>query len=547
MSEQIKKGYLKGLLCYVLMVFFLIELYLNMSQIWVDAGGSSSGVFKFEIPFVVLLLVTLYFHKIRRKTVRYLLPVLLLFILYSAFDVFYGFLGRPPQPSDFHNFTMIFDFSPGIAFGGIAYLSVFFLSIILLIYHAYKDYPRRTLVFSLSWRLFVLLLLSLGLTSPKFIDFHAKSYEYGKWGHGGNVKKNGRFSSFIFYGNQEKQNRIILEQYSSKNIEVNTTLYPGVIRNPQNIHLIVLESFLDPRLLADIQFSKSPLSPDLTPYLMKTKGGFSHVISPVYGGDTAQAEFELLSGVSALSKINSIDFNVMRGGKASGFVSRLKETGYGVIATIATGTGYFNSTRAYKSLGMSNVYFLEEVDDFILKEADDKIYDGDLLQYNLRLVKDYLKNSEKPLFNYVLGMYGHLPYARNQNERPDYVEIDGADDRIRRISNQFYYRTREIAKYIEQLIAIDPNCIIFITSDHLPPVLDRQNKYIYDDKINIALLLNKSIPVDVSGKKYFEIPWLLWDLLSERNSERTLQDTEMVELYYKVLSESILPETEEEH
>ena len=67
-------------------------------------------------------------------------------------------------------------------------------------------------------------------------------------------------------------------------------------------------------------------------------------------GGTAQAEFELLTGIRAFSRINSIEFNVMKGHKTHSFIDKLKETGYQTMATIGTGAGFFNSIQAYQSL-----------------------------------------------------------------------------------------------------------------------------------------------------------------------------------------------------
>ncbi len=75
------------------------------------------------------------------------------------------------------------------------------------------------------------------------------------------------------------------------------------------------------------------------------------VTSPIYGGGTAQAEFELLTGIQALSKVNRIEFNVMQGRNISSFVKKLNQNNYKTIATIATGSGFFNSIQAYKSIG----------------------------------------------------------------------------------------------------------------------------------------------------------------------------------------------------
>ncbi len=58
--------------------------------------------------------------------------------------------------------------------------------------------------------------------------------------------------------------------------------------------------------------------------------------------------------------------------------------------------------------------------------------------------------------------------------------------------------------------------------------------------ISIAILLVDGKIIDVSGKKYYEIPWLFWDFLAEKsNTGENIDSKQMERLYYKILSESI--------
>ena len=73
----------------------------------------------------------------------------------------------------------------------------------------------------------------------------------------------------------------------------------GFIQRPtgvpgRNVHLIVLESFWDPMALSKAGFSADPLDPAFRRLWAET--GNSQVLSPVFGGYTANAEFETLCG-----------------------------------------------------------------------------------------------------------------------------------------------------------------------------------------------------------------------------------------------------------
>jgi phosphoglycerol transferase MdoB-like AlkP superfamily enzyme len=532
-------GHLGALSIYLVTIFLVVAAYSHLSVHWSPVGGFSEGLYEFEIPFVLLFSLLFFFPGIKRKSIKYLLPAIPIIALYLAVDIFYGFVSRSVRPSDFQNINMIFDVSGKMAFWVIAFFSVVACCVALLLYHAWKDYSVTPFFMSLGIKFSLIIFMALLLSSKIFAGFFEELYHETTWSQKTTITDNGKFASFIYYGRQERHNFTKLKNYAlSSNLDVQSVLYPGTLTNHRNIHLIVLESFIDPRLLEGVRLSHDPLAPGLKRYLHDSKS-FSKVISPVYGGQTAQAEFELLTGVRALGKVRSIEFNVMNGHKASSLVNRLKESGYRPLATIASNSGYFNSLQAYTSLGFDEILFLEEIPDFKKGEDDKKIFDGDLFEYNLKHIKKVLKENNGPIFNYVLGMYGHLWYERNLDERPDVVEVDHKGKHLHQVVNQFFYRTEALARYLNDLVSIDPDAIVYVTSDHLPPLLNKELSYKLDRYYNISLLLKagKALPVD--GKRYFEMPWLLWDLLSGGEHERSLQETDMENLYFQVLSESV--------
>jgi phosphoglycerol transferase MdoB-like AlkP superfamily enzyme len=531
--------YFKGAFTYLLVMFLIVTLYTELSHYWSAIGGVRGNLIKFEIPLVLLLLFVVYFPTINNRVIRYLFPVIPVLILYLSVDVFYGFLGRSPRPSDFQNINMISDFSVELVF--LIFLLGFLICfpVVMLFYKAYQNRSFKDVIYSVLFRVLLVSLVLFIFLSDTFADYRVSSYQYTEWSQEKSIKENGRFSSFMFYGYQEKENAALLGEYSKKNIDIKEILFPDVVHHPRNIHIVVLESFIDPRLLLNISFNRSPLANELMPYLLPASHNFSHVISPVYGGNTAQAEFELLTGIHAFAKIGSAEFNILQGGKTNGFIGVLNQHGYKSVATLATGSGYYNSILAYKSLGFDDVLFLAESDLITDKEKERGVSDAGVLKYSLSRIKNALNTATQPIVSYTLGMYGHFPYERDLGEEPDIINPASQDDRIRRISNQFYYRTKAVADFIKHLTVIDPNSIIYITSDHIPPLLDDNSHYGLDRYENISLFINDGHAVDVSGKKYYEIPWLIWDELTGLKNARSLSDKDREELYFKLLSESI--------
>ena len=380
---------------YLVISVSIVALYIEISHFFVKCGGFRSEAFRFEIPFLVFVLTLLYFPAIKSKFIRFICPTIPILLGYLLFDFFYSYFKRGPRVSDLGNFHTLLD---TYTFMGIGVLFVFFLimlSCVFLVWKHYLSAPRGHF-YHLSWKVLLLLTVSLFLSSDSFVKYQEYTFSYLEVSIGGSITENGRFSSLFFYQAKENKNRQMLGQYNSREIDISQMLYPGKVENKQNIHIVVLESFTDPERAKNILFNRPPLASELKPFLKNGKY-FSHVMSPVYGGLSAQAEFELLSGIKAFASIGSIDFNVMKGMRTNSFVNRLRSNNYEAIATIATSSYYFNSKDAYKSLGLDEIVFLDDKGSTFKKQTGDKfIFDGDLFSYHLTRIKKFIeKNQQK--------------------------------------------------------------------------------------------------------------------------------------------------------
>ena len=530
---------------FLVLAYFTIINYMDYSYLWSSLGRSgrffTEQFYWIEVPFILLCALTIFFPRIKSRFIRYAFPLVPFLVLYLMFDQFYNYLIRMPLPSDFQNIASIFEFEIEMALATIFMFLLIPMSLLVLIYNASKQLNTNEFYQSVTVRLLLITTAFFVLTSNSFIHYHKQIFNYSPWSQEDTIRENGKFSSYIYYANAQNSNYLRLNQFKNneKLTDIHQTLFPHSIKHNKNVHVIALESFFDPRLLENIKFSQPILAAELSQYL-NNQQDFSLVTSPIYGGGTAQAEFELLTGVKALAKVNQIEFNVMQGNATNSFVNHLKSNNYQTFATIAASSSFFNSKQAYQSLGFSNVTFMEEQEGFTRRNGEEPIFDGDLLEYNLQKLTAILKTTNKPIFNYVLGMYGHMPFARDLIKRPDISVVEHSDEKVKRISNQFYYRTKALAQYIKALIQLDPNSIIFITGDHLPSILNKNTQYSLDNKTNISLFIENGKTVDVSGKHFYEMPWFIWDKLSSVAHNRIIPAKKMESLYFTLLSESQL-------
>ena len=247
-------------------------------------------------------------------------------------------------------------------------------------------------------------------------------------------------------------------------------LLKSTLQVARNIHIIVLESFLDPERFKGLKFETPPAPPEFKALRKKM-----HIAtSPVFGGGTAQAEFEILCGVPALELYTSAEFNMLDGTKTQCLPNMLAEVGYRTIATQSYMPDFFNSEKAYHSIGFQEINFptvFAGNRPTYLKYEDRKnyIFDGDLYSQNLAYIEKVIAEG-RPFLNYVLGTYGHLPHDTNFERFPHKVEIVGVEKNSQTdlAINQFYYRAAALADYLKKLKALDPKSLIIVSSDHLP-------------------------------------------------------------------------------
>lgn len=228
-----------------------------------------------------------------------------------------------------------------------------------------------------------------------------------------------------------------------------------VITDKRNVHIFVLESFMDP-LLLEIPMPEDPIDARIRQSL----GGYS--LSPVFGGRTAQAEFEVLCGTPVYDYLDPVTFNDLRGAPIASLPTLLRKNGYITISSTDVSGTFFNMREAYQSLGFSRSYFR---DAFPTKDMDGMWVSADEhIAFNKKIISPLLE-SQQPFLNYVLFVTGHTPYDMNPSKRPQVLRTTSTEE-VTRFVNAVYYNSKSLADYLGFLTKHDPRALIFVTGDH---------------------------------------------------------------------------------
>ncbi|NLF53748.1 MAG: sulfatase-like hydrolase/transferase [Thauera phenolivorans] len=300
-------------------------------------------------------------------------------------------------------------------------------------------------------------------------------------------------------------------------------------RGGRNVHMIVLESFWDPMALEAAGLSADPLDPAFRKLWKAT--GNARALSPVFGGYTANAEFEALCGFPV--KTDAVFFEGRLRRDVPCLPRHLGEAGYLSFASHPNAAPFWNRINAYRRVGFEH-YWSDR--DFELDDMNREfLSDASLYRQVLERVGPQLEGAQ-PVFNYVLTYFGHLDYPLNA-ERPARIDTTTDNALVEAYANTVYYKSRELMAFLGELRARDPDAIVVLFGDHLPSLgwnhggyaesgLLAPNREQFDDPMFRTLVSTPLVVIDgrrgplrTGDLPIYALPALILDLLGdERDS-----------------------------
>ncbi|MBU2863207.1 sulfatase-like hydrolase/transferase [Reinekea forsetii] len=509
-------------------------------------GGlnTDKGQFYFELPFVVLTALPLYFGLLGKVKIPSLVALLPIITFYAFIDYFFWSMGRVFQWIEVGEVFELVDVLPG--YYVLVILGVFGLFGYLL-FTVLKKIPVLNLISAMA-PIAIVVVFSLGFPASFASFYEQNAYRVQHWSLDKNVKDNGRIMT-LFYAEATRKRALVNVSQKVGWLENDLLEAQQNLSNLElrNIHILVLESFLDPTLFPELDLPDDYLTP-----WMQSLQEFKNVSkSPAYGGSTAQAEFEILCGAPAKALMGSIEFNSFSGSVTSCLPNWLNTIGYRTIAQNAYKPSYFNQVKSYQGVGFNEMYFPKEYTNganthlsaAITDKSGPYTFDGDFLDQALPFVLGN-NSATSPTLNYMLGIYGHFNFKIDAERFPTVVDLRNTEfDDVHAIANQYYYRTRAVEKAVKEIQLSDPNAIILVVSDHLPPLPGAKKTYealgyptIYS---NVFYLWDRGQPIRVGDEfNHHQLPWLILALLKGCEDYRCISDDD-AERYQQVMAHAM--------
>jgi phosphoglycerol transferase MdoB-like AlkP superfamily enzyme len=268
---------------------------------------------------------------------------------------------------------------------------------------------------------------------------------------------------------------------------------------PRNVHLVLLESFWDPNELKKAKYKQNPLSPEFRK-LWKS-AGYSHALSPVFGGFTANSEFEVLCGFPVVK--DNVKFERQLLNDVPCLPRILAENGYKTIASHPNVPVFWNRVNAYRRIGFQTYYSLQ---DFVLDDMNREfLSDMSLYRQVMEKIQPSL-DARQPILDYIVTYFGHWNYPLSEN-RPDKVASPSPVEEVSSYGNTVYYKSREMMGFINEMRKRDPDGIIVLFGDHLPFLGENFAGYVDSG----VLATNRSDFTPDMFKFYVSTPMLIID------------------------------------
>lgn len=241
-----------------------------------------------------------------------------------------------------------------------------------------------------------------------------------------------------------------------------------------NIITVVNETYSDIKVLGNFKTNQ-----DYMPYFHSLVKGencvYGYTYASIVGGQTANTEFELLTGNSlGFLPQGTTAFQLYIHGDTPSLVSNLKLNGYVGNKALHPFNPYnYNRPAVYEYLGFSGFLSkfdfpddVERVREYISDKADiDKV----LSEY-----EKTRKNSDAPFFMYNMTIQNHSPYDKDWDnfKQPIQIEKSKYDDQANRYLNLIKYSDDSLKQIVDYFKKVEEPTVILFLGDHQPRLKD---------------------------------------------------------------------------
>lgn len=357
------------------------------------------------------------------------------------------------------------------------------IAIGLFIWLCRVELKKKRMMFDKKLRIFMLALTSLGMlyisnfqedgnVVKKLYDRTAYWIPYSQQM---NYYNNGFVAGFLYNFtsspmwrpdgiNQTKMAELI-EKYEEKAAEINQERKNEQIE--ANIIYIMNESFADPHQLQESRKVWDPIP--FTRELGEDQWA-GKMLSPGYGGGTANIEFEALTGFSMEPFAPNVStpytqFLPKSDGLPS-VVSRMNAEGHHTTAIHPYDTSMYKRIDNYEVLGFDEFYYDETMR--FTEKIENNPYISDESAYNEVLYR--MKETDGYDFIHLVTMQNHTPFSGKYEDIPSYIQTGFRSEQVNQYIQDLVYSDIALRQLHEAVLELEEPTVVVLWGDHWPSV-----------------------------------------------------------------------------
>ena len=271
---------------------------------------------------------------------------------------------------------------------------------------------------------------------------------------------------------------------------------------PVNVIVIMNESLSDLSVLPGVETNMDAM-PFLRSLTENTVKGYAY--SSVFGGTTANSEYEFLTGnTTAFLPAGTVPYQMYVSPGDPSLVGQMEALGYTTIAAHPYRSSGWNRPTVYADYGFDEVYFESDFQDRAYMRGDERTgYVTDRCDYE-NLIRWYEEKEEgQPLFLFNVTMQNHSAYQMAWTNLPKEVWLTGELENRFQTVNQYLSLVYQSDQAFEDLInyfsQVEEPTMILLFGDHQPQVATN----FYTDVLGTN-------PDTATAQKKQMVPFVLW-------------------------------------
>lgn len=473
-----------------------------LAQIMVGANALSMGNEKFMWGILIVSVAILFMYCLFGRIIPSVVFGAGLFMVISTINVYvYNFRGRLFEPVDVFsagtamNVAENYSLLP-IPFG--ALIGWLFFAVVLIALYRLQHQTKRKL--ALQKRFVSLIICVIGSVAIFDYTTNLKTYHWEREG----AINNGYILDFV-----SKLKEITPPKPDNYSIELVDRLadqYAAYQNNasqtelskPPHIIVIMDEAFSDLRVVGQFT-TNTEVMPFISSLKENTVSGYA--LASVYGGNTANSEYEFLTGNSlAWLSPNAVPYQQYLRTSSYSMVSYLKSAyHYKCVAMHPFQANGWNRPVAYQHLGFDACHFIE---DFPQKHFI-RSFVSDREMFEVLIKTFEAQKEESPLFLFGVTMQNHGSYTYRGKNYRQRISVERYGDKYPELEQylSLIYETDKAVKYLIRYFQnADENVVIVFFGDHQPKI----NESFYE-----AVSGTTADTLDEQQKRY-TIPFFIW-------------------------------------